>query len=166
MAESDMMAIFSGSSKIDFNVWEIVNDGVMGGLSQGELIINEVGNAVFTGFVTSENNGGFSLARLKFGRLDVTNYSQVVVHLEGDRRGYKFRLKTESVDKHSYIKSFETSGAWETVVLDLTSFYPSFRGKHMNKPNYPGRYLEEIALFAGTKQREIFRLEISEIHLR
>ena len=43
--------------------WRIVNDGLMGGLSQGEIIMTEHHTAVFQGNLSLSNNGGFSSAR-------------------------------------------------------------------------------------------------------
>ncbi|MEM1443591.1 MAG: CIA30 family protein, partial [Verrucomicrobiota bacterium] len=48
--------------------WSIVNDGVMGGLSKGKVEISKEGIMTFSGTLSLENNGGFSLAET--GKID------------------------------------------------------------------------------------------------
>ena len=43
--------------------WQVVDDVVMGGRSDGGFYIDENGNGVFEGKVSLENNGGFSSVR-------------------------------------------------------------------------------------------------------
>jgi len=56
---------------IDFNNtdekenWQIINDDVMGGVSQSEIIFNDTGTATFQGKISLENNGGFASIRSK-----------------------------------------------------------------------------------------------------
>ena len=45
------------------NKWLVVNDGVMGGLSQSEVILSGSNTAVFQGTISLENNGGFASTR-------------------------------------------------------------------------------------------------------
>ena len=40
--------------------WQIINDDLMGGVSQSEIIINDTGTATFQGRISLENNGGFA----------------------------------------------------------------------------------------------------------
>ena len=44
--------------------WKVVNDGVMGGVSEGGM--SEMSNVMlFEGFLSLENNGGFSSVQVK-----------------------------------------------------------------------------------------------------
>ena len=50
-----------GNSKGD---WKVVNDGVMGGVSKGGM--SDMGNVMlFEGYLSLENNGGFSSVQVK-----------------------------------------------------------------------------------------------------
>ena len=40
--------------------WNIVNDGVMGGISTSSLSINSNSILIFKGYLSLENNGGFA----------------------------------------------------------------------------------------------------------
>jgi len=137
----------------------------MGGLSEGKLSINKSGNGYFTGYVTTENNGGFSSIRLEVDKLDVTNFKSILLKVKGDGKTYQFRLKEKQSQKYSYIVSFETSNKWQTIKIPLNSFYPSFRGYNLELPNFSGDQIEEVAILIGNKKKESFSLEIESILL-
>ena len=146
--------------------WQVVNDGVMGGLSKGQFDLNDDGNAVFKGYITTENNGGFSSVRHTFKSKDVSNYSTIEIKLKGDGKKYQCRVKNDENQRDSYIQTFETSGDWEIITIPLNSFFASFRGRKLDKPNYDGKVMEEITFLIGNGKEETFRLEIERIYLK
>ncbi|MEM7103342.1 MAG: CIA30 family protein [Bacteroidota bacterium] len=160
------MVLFDFSGKEDLDYWAIVDDGVMGGLSQGQMSINKAGHAVFQGDVRLENNGGFSSVRCRFRDVDAKGYEKMVIRLKGDGKRYQFRVKSDMYDYHSYITYFQTSGEWETIEVTLADMYPTFRGMNLRMPNYPGETIEEIAFLIANKKAESFRLEIDSISLK
>jgi hypothetical protein len=151
----------SNSSKSD---WQIVDDGVMGGRSDGGFAINEAGNGVFQGTVSLENNGGFSSVRHGLNA-KVTDQTKVKLTLKGDGKVYQFRLKSSPYDRHSYISEFQTTGDWQEVVIPLASMYPAFRGNKLSIPNFNSTQISEMAFLIGNKKPQTFRLEISKIEL-
>ena len=160
------MVIFDFDKKSDLTNWRVVDDGVMGGLSQGNFKTNEKGNAIFYGDVSLENNGGFSSVRHRFQEKTVNEYSKFVIRLKGDGKRYQFRVKTDSYDRHSYISYFETNGDWQTIEIPLDEMYPSFRGRKLSIPNFPGETMEEIAFLIANYKAESFKLEIDKISLK
>lgn len=158
--------IFDFNKSCDMGSWMIVDDGVMGGLSQGTMKLNDQGHGVFSGFVTTENNGGFSSVRYNFEKMNVSGFTYVVLRLKGDGKNYQFRIKQNRYDRASYINTFETSGEWETIRIPLKDFFPSFRGYKLDRPNFDGSYMEEIAFLIANKQKENFKLEIDSISLK
>lgn len=151
------------SSKKD---WIIVDDGVMGGLSQGKFSIDEDGNGVFSGTVSLENNGGFSSIRHQFDKIQTTKDSKVLIRLKGDGKEYQFRIKDKSDVYYSYITTFETSGKWETIEINLSDLYPSYRGRKLNAPNFNSDSFEEIVFLIANKQNEPFKLVLDKIELQ
>lgn len=155
----------------DFNLqddllnWYVVNDGVMGGLSQGELSINNIGHAVFEGEVSLENYGGFTSIRSSFQPLYVEEFSMVKLRIKGDGKNYQFRVKSNTRQRQSYVNTFETSGVWETIEIPLKDLTPSFRGRQLNIPNYPGEVLSDISILIANKKAERFSLLIDKIWL-
>jgi len=165
MYQDSSSTIFNFKDNQNISNWYAVNDGVMGGLSEGSITINESGNGLFKGYITTENNGGFSSIRYNFKKMDVSKFQHVVIKLKGDGKSYQFRIKDNSSARYSYIAAFMTSGDWETIRIPLNTFYPSFRGYKLKKDNFSGDFMEEIAFLIGNKVNESFALEIENISL-
>jgi hypothetical protein len=144
--------------------WRIVDDGVMGGKSSGDFYINEAGNGVFEGFVSLENNGGFSSVRYR-ETFQIQSEKTIRIHLKGDGSKYQFRVKADSFDRHSYIAEFNTSGEWEIIEIELSSMYPAFRGRKLSIPNFNQSRIEEMAFLIGNKKEQKFHLEVKSIEL-
>ena len=144
--------------------WQIVDDVVMGGRSEGKFSINEEGNGIFQGKVSLENNGGFSSLRHSLNA-KVGNNTKVRITLKGDGKAYQFRIKSSPYDRHSYISEFQTTGVWQEVVIPLSAMYPAFRGRKLEISNFNSAQISELALLIGNKEAENFRLEISKIEL-
>ncbi len=159
------LEIFNFSKESQLENWYVVDDGVMGGLSQGQMYINEDGNAVFFGDVSLKNNGGFSSIRHSFKSMDIDGYTKAQIRVKGDGKRYQFRIKTDENHYHSYIQYFETSGEWETIELELDQLYPSFRGMELDMPNFPAESMEQISFLIANYKEESFRLEIDYLKL-
>lgn len=151
------------SSKHD---WRIIDDGVMGGQSQGSFTIDANGNGIFQGTISLKNNGGFSSMRYQFDKIQVTKDNIISIQLKGDGKDYQLRVKDENNAYFSYITTFKTTGEWQTVDIKLTNLYPSFRGKKLNLPNFKSNYFEEIVFLIGNKKNESFKLILDKIELK
>ncbi|WP_299211789.1 CIA30 family protein [uncultured Aquimarina sp.] len=160
------LLIFDFTKDTDLSNWNVVDDGVMGGLSKGVFEINNEGNAIFKGTVSLENNGGFSSVRNRFDTKNVKGFTKVLIRLKGDEKKYQFRIKTNSYDRYSYIAHFKTTGDWQTVEISLSEMYPAFRGRKLDLPKYPTETMQEIAFLISNKKAEQFRLEIDKIELK
>jgi len=150
----------------DLSNWMVVDDVVMGGRSDGNFYINSDGHGVFEGAVSLENNGGFSSIRCRFEQTNVENFSKIVIRLKGDGKKYQVRVKTDAEDYYSYITYISTTEDWETIEVSLDEMYPSFRGRKLNEPNFPGKQMEEFAFLIGNKKAESFKLMIDKIELK
>jgi hypothetical protein len=158
--------IFDFDQNSDISNWYVVDDVVMGGRSGGSFEIGPEGYAIFSGEVSLENNGGFSSVRYNLRKMDVTPYSSIAIRLKGDGKQYQFRVKSDRYERWSYINQFQTKGEWETIEIPLEDLYPSFRGMKLDRPNFSGEKIEEIAFLIGNKKAETFRLELDSIVLR
>ncbi|MGD9612971.1 MAG: CIA30 family protein [Kiritimatiellia bacterium] len=145
--------------------WHVENDVVMGGRSQSRLVLDESGNAVFTGAVSLENDGGFASMQCDFAPLDVSGYRAIHLGLKGDGKRYQLRLDAEKNARHSYAADFQTSGAWQEIVLPFADLEPIRHGDRLDLPNYPGQTLARVQLLIGNAKAETFRLEIDRIWL-
>ena len=160
------LVIFNFDKNSDISSWRTVDDNVMGGKSTGNFKLNEEGYGEFYGEVSLENNGGFSSLRHQFNTANVKGCTEVVIHLKGDGKNYQFRLKDDLDKRHSYIHQFKTSGAWQTIVIQLSEMYPAFRGNKLSIVNFSAKQVEEVAFLIGNKKEEQFKLEIDKIYLQ
>ena len=115
---------FSLSFSSNENRWQVVLDGVMGGLSTGKVDRTSDG-IVFHGELSLENNGGFSQIRtpVEMGSLDGAD--GIEVEVRGDGRAYIFdaRVANLRVMAGSFQHKFETvEGEWTTIRLPFTDF--------------------------------------------
>ena len=159
------MLLFDFTPDSDLSSWYVVDDVVMGGRSAGDFRLNEEGHAVFSGEVSLENNGGFSSVRYGLNPIDVSSFQKAVLRVKGDGNPYQFRVKSDRNEPHSYITYFETNGEWQTIEIPLAELYPSFRGRPLRRPNYPGQQLAEMAFLIANKKPQTFELQIDWIGL-
>lgn len=114
-------------------VWEVVTDGVMGGLSRGAARREAVAgrDAIrMTGDVRTENNGGFVQMALDLshdgGAVDAGGWTGIVVDVCGPPEGYNLHLRTSDITRpwQSYRSGFRTAATWQRVTLPFASFAP------------------------------------------
>lgn len=157
--------IFDFHPKASLQKWNVVNDGVMGGRSQSTLRLDEAGNGVFAGRVSLENNGGFASIRLDCGTISIGQSKHITLRVKGDGKRYQLRIRARKSDSYAYIHYFQTSGEWEEISLPLEAFYPTFRGRKLNLPNFSSKVLEEVGVLIGNGRQEGFELLIDSISL-
>ncbi len=162
----NVMVIFDFTKNSSMENWYIINDDVMGGVSQSDIAIDESGNAVFEGSVSLQNNGGFCSVRYNNEEINAGGYEKVTFHIKGDGKRYQFRIKAGNGDSYSYASYFNTSGNWETKEILLKDMYPVFRGRKLDMPNFSHNKISEIGFLIGNKKEETFRLEIDKIELK
>ncbi len=158
--------IYDFQKEVSTTNWRVVDDGVMGGLSQGKLEVDDEGNGVYSGTVSTENNGGFSSLRYRFSTMEVSKNQSIVLRIKGDGKKYQFRVKDKLNQYYSYINTFQTSGEWQTLEIPLAKMYPSYRGRKLNIPNFEHSQIEEIAFLIGNKKAESFELKIDKIEVK
>ncbi len=160
------LTLFQFSEKADLRSWRIVNDGVMGGLSEGKITLSKDGNGVFEGFVSLENNGGFTMVQHAFKTMDTSGFSSLEIRLKGDGKQYQIRVKSDPSQYYNYSCTVKTSGEWQVISIPFSQFLPRFRGRRLDKPSYPGETLGEVAILIGNKKAESFRIQIDRISLK
>jgi monofunctional biosynthetic peptidoglycan transglycosylase len=146
--------------------WEVVNDGVMGGVSTSQFQVLTNGGAVFSGTVRLENNGGFASVRSASVRENLAGLSAFVLRVRGDGRRYKFSVRTGAgFDTPLYQCSFTTKqGEWEEHRLACSDFIPTFRGRVLTgEPPLNPAKVNSVGLLISDKQAGPFRLEIAWI---
>lgn len=160
------LLIFDFGTSSDWSVWEIENDVVMGGKSKSKISRSESGHAIFTGEVSLDNNGGFASMQYHFNPKDISGYEKAIICVKGDGKEYQFRIKANLNERASFIKTFKTSGEWQTIEIPLNKMEPTFRGNKLNQPNFNAKQIQEVRFMIGNGKAESFRLEIDKIELQ
>ena len=146
--------------------WRIVNDGVMGGLSSSKLELIEDGKALFSGYVSLENNGGFASVRGLLGEKDASGIDKILIRVKGDGKKYDLRIRTNrNFDGISYRVPFKTEkDKWTTHEFFLSDFIPSFRGRKLkNRPLLTASEIRQVGILIADKQVGKFELVIDQI---
>lgn len=112
--------------------WGAVDDVVMGGVSESSIrFIDE--QAVFSGVVSIDNNGGFASVRTRNFEppLNLSGYAGIELRYRGDGKRYKLIVRNdERWDGISYSYSFDTvADRWQTLQVPFTNLAPVFRAK-------------------------------------
>ena len=156
--------LFDFNKKTSANQWRVVDDVVMGGISSSKITVNSNGHGVFSGHVSTQNNGGFSSVRHQL-KSDVSKSSSFEIKIKGDGKKYQFRIKSKLNEYHSYKFDFKTSGEWETLKIPFKELVPTFRGRLLDMPHFQKGVLEEIGFLISNKVEEDFSLEIDYIQI-
>lgn len=145
--------------------WLVVNDGVMGGRSEGGFRLGESA-LVFSG-VTNTNGGGFSSIRSEPRLLDLGGYAGVRLRVRGDGRTYTFRLTTADTRgprRPSYWADFETrKHTWEEIDVPFRDFRPRRRGRWLDGPRLNPGAVDSLGLMIYDGRDGAFRLEVDWI---
>ena len=113
--------------------WQAVNDGVMGGVSDGRFKITPEKTLEFFGTLSLENNGGFASVRTKPTELGIKAGDTLVVRVKGDGREYVINIYTNSRRMaFSYRAPLPTTkDEWREVEIPLADFIPTAFGRRV-----------------------------------
>jgi NADH dehydrogenase [ubiquinone] 1 alpha subcomplex assembly factor 1 len=145
--------------------WQVEDDGVMGGVSRGNIIHDKAGHLIFRGEVSLENNGGFSSIQNNFDPIDVSKYQHAILRLKGDGKDYRFIVESDPKARHYYLTEFATGGDWQEIKIPLRKMYPVRRGDRLNIADYPAETMSQVRLMIANGRAESFQLEIASIAL-
>lgn len=157
--------IYEFNSDTTLERWRIVNDVVMGGKSTSTLTLDNQQNGVFAGYVSIENNGGFSSIQLDTDKITVGTLKKIKLIVKGDGGIFQFRIKNNNNEYYSYVYNFNTNGNWETISIPLTEMKPSFRGNSLELPNFNHNTIESIGILKSSKINSEFKILIKSINL-
>ena len=92
MAEDTPIPLFDFTGADSAKEWQTVNDGVMGGVSEGKFKITDKKTMEFFGTLSLANNGGFASVRSKAKKLNLEKGDTLVAKVKGDGREYSLNL--------------------------------------------------------------------------
>lgn len=112
--------------------WQLVTDQVMGGISKGELTLDNYNNRNclrMRGDVTTENNGGFVQIALPLSTqddFDATDYTGVELDVAGNNEAYNIHFRTAGLwcPWQSYRFTFQATTEWKTLRFPFAEIKP------------------------------------------
>jgi NADH dehydrogenase [ubiquinone] 1 alpha subcomplex assembly factor 1 len=133
VAEQTLRPLFDFAGPEAAQQWQAVNDGVMGGVSDGRFRITPEKTLEFFGTLSLENNGGFASVRTRPTDFDVKAGDTIVVRVKGDGREYVLNLYTRSRrTAFSYRAPLPTTkDEWTEVAVPLEDFIPTSFGREV-----------------------------------
>ena len=146
--------------------WFVVNDDVMGGVSQSRAELSDRRTLQFSGNVSLENNGGFASIRHSAGAFKVGEGRGVRLHVKGDGKTYQLRVRTSNRwDGISYKADFTTvEGKWLDLEIPWDAFEPTFRGRYVpDAPSLKGEEIKQVGFLIADGQAGEFDLEVAAI---
>ncbi|MDP5171985.1 MAG: CIA30 family protein [Bacteroidia bacterium] len=146
--------------------WLIINDGVMGGLSQGRVSLTD-SSLLYSGRISLKNNGGFSSLRSRFSPMDLSTFETVTIRFRSQGQPFAFVLETSRVwYEPSYRYQFAAADDdWKTVTMNLSEFKETRIGRETGQrisKNQLGDVIRLGFINAGKYESE-FVLEIDYI---
>ena len=144
--------------------WRVVDDGVMGGRSKGQVKVSDDGVLTFQGKLSLENNGGFSSIRTGKIKKDLSPFDGLVTRVKGDGRTYQIRLTTDARFRGmeiSFKADFETKkGEWIEVKIPFSEFSGSFRGMSLKNERFNPSKIQRLGMLLADKKPGDFKLQV------
>lgn len=147
--------------------WSIVNDGVMGGLSQSTAVAKE-NYVVFSGSTSLKNNGGFASYRSPYKNEDLSSFKEVEIRFKSTTsRQFYFQLDCYRAwwypnYKHAF---YSDSQEWTVVKMPLKDFKEFKVGAQTGKKISQSQLKEvlRLGIILLDKKEGPFQLEIDYI---
>ena len=138
----------------------IVNDGVMGGISQSALRQDAQG-MYFEGLVSLENNGGFASMRSSVKFPQGTQVLELLA--KGDGKRYKLVLRTELAPRVSYAADFIAEPTWQTYRFNLSQFKSTVRGQAIKAPTLSFSDVIDFGILISNNQAGSFAIQLKTL---
>jgi len=168
VAEKALQPLLDFAGTDSAQKWQSVNDGVMGGVSEGRFKITNDKTLEFSGRLSLENNGGFASVRTKPTNYNIHAGDTLVVRLKGDGREYVLNIYTKSRRMaFSYRTALPTiKGEWTEVSVPLEEFIPTAFGNRVQGmgPVEPEQ-INSLGFMLSDKKLGPFKLEVEWVKI-
>ena len=166
MAEDTPIPLFDFNGADSAKEWQTVNDGVMGGVSEGKFKITDTKTMEFLGTLSLANNGGFASVRTKAKRLGLEKGDTLVAKVRGDGREYMLNLYlNKPLIAFSYRATVQTKkDEWIEVKVPLDKFEATSFGRVVKDagPVKPEE-VNSLGFMLSDKKAGPFKMEVESI---
>ena len=169
MADDSPQVLFDFTGADAAKEWQTVNDGVMGGVSEGKFKITDEKTLEFFGTLSLENNGGFASVRTKAKKLGLEKGDTLVAKVRGDGREYSLNLYVNKpLIAFSYRATVQTKkDEWIEIKVPLDKFEATSFGNLVKDagPVNPTE-VNAVGFLLGDKKAGPFKLEVEWIRVK
>ena len=166
IAEETLIILFDFTGADAAKQWQAVNDGVMGGISEGKFKITEAKTMEFFGTLSLANNGGFASVRSKAKKVNLEKGDTLVAKVKGDGREYTLNLyPARSRTAFSYRATVQTKkDEWIEVKIRLDEFEATSFGRAVREAGaVKPEEVSSVGFLLGDKKAGPFKMEIEWI---
>jgi len=145
--------------------WFSVNDGVMGGVSEGGFVITERKTLLFKGALSLENSGGFASIRTKPLDLELAGASGISVKVRGDGRTYWVGLHTAGQFSASSYRAYlpTTAGTFAETFIPIADFKLQAFGRQLPGGPVDPAAITSVGFTIADKKAGPFELEVESV---
>ena len=163
MLKANTIASFEDSKVL--RDWAVVNDTVMGGVSQSAFEQTDEGNLRFTGELSLANNGGFVSIRNRSRQLGLGDAREIALRVRGDGRTYYLDLRSNRQQMAgSFRAAFTTvENDWQEVSIPLNKFVAQSFGRPLRNVKLDPSTITSIGFTLSDKKPGPFQLEIEYV---
>ena len=168
MAEDTPIPLFDFTGADSAKEWQTVNDGVMGGVSEGKFKITDKKTMEFFGTLSLANNGGFASVRSKAKKLNLEKGDTLVAKVKGDGREYSLNLYPNKPRvAFTYRATVQTKkDEWIEVKFPLDKFEATSFGRVVKDASaVKPEEVNALGFTLGDKKAGPFKMEIEWIKL-
>ncbi len=143
--------------------WVVVNDGVMGGQSQG-AITTETNQMQFEGNIVTDGGGFSSVRRLLDAGLDDSDFLQLRVRTDGRRYEVLLTDLDSQAYRVTYYAPLETVGeGWQVVDVSFDDFEARIFGRQVDAPLFQPQKVTTIGIILADGADGEFSFELDWI---
>lgn len=165
LAITNNIYIINSSECIKTSNWIIINDDVMGGISNSFLEINKINKIVFSGNLSLKNNGGFASCRKSYDFKNLPKFDSFLLKVRGDGKTYKLILRALNSSIYYSVDFRTKKNQLTTERIELDKFKPFYRGRQIF--GYEKLEIDNIGFIGfqiSDKQEGKFSLEIVSLN--
>ncbi len=158
------LTLFQFNQAESVDSWFAVDDRVMGGISNSELIWATT-HARFQGVVSPENNGGFCSVRSPLPIAIPEDHDHLWIESNGDTKLYAISLRTSKTPRGiNYMADFKPANNFTRIELPLTEFAAQFRGRSVvDAPELHAQDIIQLGIMISDAQYGAFELDLKAI---
>lgn len=165
MAQATEKVIASFSEPGSAANWISVNDGVMGGVSEGRFQRTDADTLLFSGTLSLDNNGGFASIRMEPRPLDLAGLAGIVVDVRGDGRTYWIEMRGErqrgATSYRAYLPT--SAGEWTSTFISFGDFKLQSYGRQLDAAPLDPASVYSVGFMLADKTPGSFELEIASV---